>query len=74
MNSVVAAPEAAAHAARTSNRFTPKYPGVRVTCNGNTLVTTMDMPGKVIQFDSNGTEVWSYQAKGNTKITRALRR
>jgi HEAT repeat protein len=42
--------------------------------NGNTLVTTMDTPGKVIEFDRTGTEVWSYQTKlANTKITRALR-
>src|SRR5436190_23293944 len=37
MNTVVVAPQAA-QAARTPNRFQPKYPGVRVTCNGNQLV------------------------------------
>jgi len=43
--------------------------------NGNTLVTTMDMPGKVIEFDRSGHEVWSYETTlPNTKITRALRR
>src|SRR6266404_5456889 len=34
----VAAPASAALAARTPHRFKPKYPGVRVTCNGNQLV------------------------------------
>lgn len=42
--------------------------------NGNTLVTTMDMPGKVFEYDRGGNEVWSYATKTNTKITRALRR
>src|SRR4029077_6608395 len=37
MNTVVVAPEAA-QAARIPPRFKPKYPGVRVTCNGNQLV------------------------------------
>jgi hypothetical protein len=34
----------------------------------------MDMPGKVIEFDRSFNQVWSYQTKINTKLTRALRR
>jgi HEAT repeat protein len=45
--------------------------------NGNTLVTTMELPGKAREFNRNGVEVWSYQVPkevGVTKLTRALRR
>jgi hypothetical protein len=41
--------------------------------NGNTLVTcSMEMPGRVVEIDKNGTEVWSYVADG--RVVRARRR
>jgi hypothetical protein len=42
--------------------------------NGNTLVTCgMEIPGRVMEIDKNGTEVWSYVADGG-RLVRARRR